>query len=148
MIYAYRKRHRYTWLGLALLLPTGFILAFLAIPEDKFDTNELGFGRTEALTDVVKSKTGQSFKVNIRKEPNKSEQQLEVVLLQPLKSAATSVYLSAQSFEQITDGQFIGQLGPKGVYRYILDSLQSQYDPVHLLIYDPIKGQTIEQLSL
>ena len=148
MIHALRKRHRYTWVGLAILLPLGFILAFISIPDKQIESINLEIGQVVALPDVVKSKAGTNVNITIRKAPDKSEQQLEIVVMHPLKSPAASVYLSAQPFDQAAGGQLIGQLGPKGVYRFNLDSVQSQYSNFYLLVYDHIKAQTIEQLNL
>lgn len=148
MIHSLRKRHRYTWIGLAFLLPIGFVLAFISIPEKIVDSNGLDFGQAEALVDVVKSKDGNTFNVKLRTGADKGMQQIEVEVVQPLKSAAASVYLHSQALDQPNGGQLIGQLGPKGVYRFDLDTLQSKFSTVHLLIYDHIKGQAIEQISL
>lgn len=148
MIYQLRKRHRYTWSILAVLLPLGFVLAFLTIPEQKMDSKNLGFGQPEALVDVVKRVEGRLINANIRKTANQPQVQLEIMVMHPIKSPAATVHLSDRPVESDADGQFIGQLGPKGVYRFNLDSVQSQYSSFYLLIYDPIKDQPIERISL
>lgn len=148
MIQTLRKRHRYTWFVLAILLPLGYILSFVSIPEAPIDERNFGLDQVEAKGEVIKSSTGDNVRINLRGEAGKQARQLEIVVLQPLKSAAASVYLNSQPLDNAGSDFLIGQLGPKGDYRFDLDSLQSQYPGFHLLIYDHIKQKTIEQISL
>lgn len=148
MIHPLRRQHRYTWILLAILLPLGFTLAVIAIPEQKLHSKNLGFGKTGALMDIEKSAAGTQLKANLRKDPKQLVRQIEIMVMHPLQSPSATVYLSPEASININGGQFLGQLGPKGVYRFNLDSVQSQYSEIHLLIYDPIKDQPIDQVRL
>ena len=131
MIRSLRKRHLNAWIILALVLPLGFIWAYLVIPHNLPDPLEA----------VVS--TGELF--SIKKATNGTDQ-LEITIQQPLTTPSTLVYLAGKSTPDIKTALLIGSLGPRGKYVFNLPS-QLPQDPV-VLFYDAISKNIYHQVAI
>ena len=148
MISQLRKRHLTIWTILAVLLPVGFVVATLSIPPSA-TVRTLTTSTQPALPTVLASQETPELKLNRRTASQADQQQLEVVIKQPLTSASTLVYLATDP--RSTDakqGILLGRLGSKGVYRFVVPSGQSAEKGWKVLLYDVIKGQTIQTILL
>lgn len=143
MIIQLRKRHYYTWLILAILLPLGLLLAYFNIPENKNDT----FSRNNpvAFTTIISSKQTGDLKVNLR-ENSKGKLQIEVIILQPLIGAANQLFVSnsSENLKRI----LLGSLESKGIYRFQIPENFVKSSTIYLEIFDVIKKKEVEKLVI
>ena len=148
MIRSLRKRHLSIWILLGLLLPIGFVMAFLAVPKLDPVEQKLQFGLEEAYPNVIGSGETDLLAVQVRENPMTGLRQIEIEVKQPLEAASALVYLTKSPAEEIVDGQLLSQLGAKGKYRIELDSMLSAQKTYHLLFHDQIKASTIDKIQL
>ena len=149
MILPLRKRHLYIWIVLGILLPVGYFTAYMSMPGYPAESKEeLNFGIVAALPNVVATQTTNSLEVNLRDGNASSQKQLENKVNRPVKNPAATIYLGQQQIERPEQGVLLGLVGPVGTQRINLDSTLSSYSSYHLLIYDPIQKEIIEQISL
>jgi hypothetical protein len=148
MIIQLRRRHYYTWLFLAILLPLGLLWAYFNIPESKIDP----FSRNVeiAFPNIISSTQTDDLKVNLR-ENLEGNQQIEIIILQPLVGAANQLFLSnsAKKPKQIIAGGIpLGALYSKGIYRFRMPDSFVKSSTVYLEIFDVIKKKEIEKIVL
>ena len=142
MIIQLRRRHYYTWLILAVLLPILVLLAYFNIPENA----ESNFNRQGILPyeKVLKSKKTDDLEAKIRVN-SKQNFQLELTILKPIEGAANQVFVANSS--QKTSKVLIGSIESTGVYRFPLpDSLGKS--PISLIIFDVIKQKEILKIEI
>jgi hypothetical protein len=147
MISQLRRRHLTIWMALAVLLPIGFIAASLSIPTPATMT-QLASSAPPALPTILASGETPELKFN-RRTAAQSEQQLEVVIKQPLTQASALVYLSEdpQAMEK-HPGMLLGRLGSKGVYRFAVPAGLSAEKVWKVTLYDVLKDQSIQTILL
>jgi len=130
-----------------VLLPIGFIAAVLSIPAPATMT-QLATSAPPALPTVLASGETPELKLN-RRTANLSDQQLEVIIKQPLTHASALVYLSE---EGTTTGKrfgtLLGRLGSKGVYRFAVPAGLSAEKAWNVTLYDALKDQRIQTILL
>jgi hypothetical protein len=148
MIIQLRRRHYYTWLILAILLPFGLVWAYFNIPEIK----NITFSRNNpiAFPTIISSKQTDDLKVNLR-ENSEGKLQIEVIILQPLIGAANQLFLSnhAKNPNQIlSDGVPLGSLASKGIYRFPMPENYVKNSKIYLEIIDVIKKKEVEKVVL
>jgi radical SAM superfamily enzyme YgiQ (UPF0313 family) len=143
MIRSLRKRHLYTWVFLAVLLPIVFFMAYSVNPSAVFEDNfSIGEG-DEVFEQVVKQLESDDPLMKVSLRTNGTEQQLEIDLRESIVSPAPSVYISEVPSVDVSQARVAGPLGGKGVQYFALDSL-----PVKsILIYDEIKKETLFQAN-
>lgn len=144
MTRALRKRHLLIWCFLAILLPLGFVSAYLAIPEKVIDNTETR-KIDEPLPKIFMSKDSEFLKINIRKTINQKKQQLEIIIKKPLEAPCNLVYFSNSEF--IENGVLLGILSSKGVYRFDLTNQEPIKNKASVFIYDNIKKQISINIS-
>lgn len=143
MIIQLRRRHYYTWLILAILLPFGLILAYFNIPDVKNDN----FSRVTlaVFTKIIANQQTKDLKINLR-ENSEGKLQIEVIILQPLIGAANHLYLS-NSTERPRE-ILLGSLASKGIYRFQVPNNFSNRQTIYLEIFDIFKKKVIETIKL
>ena len=142
---AQRKIHRFTWLIFAILLPLLFVASVWVLPKEFYPSKNIPEGVT-AFPEVVQSKDSQAFLFNIR-ENKVSHKQVEILVKQPLSTAAALVYISPKE-TNIEKSKLLGQLSSKGVFRFNLDSLYSQLNTFNISIYDPVNESVIQNIAI
>jgi hypothetical protein len=143
MIIQLRRRHYYTWLILAILLPFGLLWAYFYIPESKNDT----FSRNNvaAFLTIISSKQTDDLKVNLRENPE-GKLQIEVIILQPLIGAANQLFVSNSA--EKSNHILLGSLGSKGIYRFPMPENYVKKSKIYLEIFDVIKKKGVEKIVL
>lgn len=143
MIIQLRRRHYYTWLALAVLLPIGFVWAYLNIPQMPSDV----FHKTAtiAFPNLIQSKETTSLKMNLRQNTERGYQ-IEATVLKPLLGAANQLYLSTTSEKPLQI--LLGALGNTGTYYFALPNTVTSMSPLTLTVYDAIKQKQTEQIIL
>lgn len=147
MIYKLRRRHRNMWMILAVLLPIGFVSAYLAIPEFIHE-NEFEAWKSVAYSTIINSAETDNLLVNLRKDENLPGQQIEVLIKQPLSSPGILVYLAEQPTENIRQANLLGSLEANGAQRFTLNDFLANFKAFHLLFYDNLKKELVEKVSL
>jgi len=133
-----RKRHRYLWMSLGIILP---LLCLEAI--EKIPTNALkDIPRHSCLLDIgVCGIDSDEFPIEISQTIDGNA--IEVIVTSPLKSAFTIAYLSNQ---QAYDDSAIplGAIHSMGDYTFNWSGEEKQY----LLLYDKLNKATIYHQKL
>jgi len=144
MIKPLRKRHKHIWILLAVLLPAGFISAYLVIPDQVLNNTELSpVKQPSAFSDVIFTVDDEYLLLNVRQENGKK--QIEIVIKQPLTRASTILYLSDEINPDIKQALLLGAIGTRAVYRFDMYN-GKQYE--FLLLYDSIKRELYRTLKL
>jgi hypothetical protein len=143
MIIQLRRRHYYTWLFLAIILPLGLLWAYFNIPESKNET----FSRNipVAFSTIISSKQTDDLKVNLR-ENAEGKLQIEVIILQPLIGAANQLFLSNTS--EKSQQVLLGSLASKGIYRFQMPDNYVKKSKIYLRIFDVIKKKEVEKIEI
>lgn len=139
MIVKLRKRHFYTWVLLALVLPALIILAYTNVSEKKAD--DFSIPQMKAFTDIVSTDLGEYVMANLRKQTDRY--QLEVVILKPIQSANTTLKIKSGNSEVN-----LGQLRSKGLYRFPIPETFPVGSGLGITIYDQIKKTEIEKITI
>jgi hypothetical protein len=123
-----RRRHRQIWIGMALFLPVLFGLAIAVIPETP--VGEPTAARPEpALGEVLKS-TDTDYLFFQLSADSAGHKQLEITVKKPLPAPTATV---------AANGQILGVLSSKGIYRFPL----AQNLPVQINVVDPIHNSNL-----
>ncbi len=128
-----RKRHKYIWLVLVVMLPVllGFVIKDLNFSSQKTITKQLANGS------ILKEIKTDNVHAVLRKQD--SGYLLEVNLIKPLQSASNLLQGVADTSKEVF---VIGQLEGMGLYRFDLDQ-----DIQGIMIYDALKKQEIQKLE-
>lgn len=141
-----RKRHFRTWMALAVLIPVGFVWAFISIPPSPPSTS---FAKHPAqptqLEKLVKEADHQHLKINLREDRTGTKRQLEIIVKAPLNHPSTWVYLGTDSEVSIEGKKLVGILANQGVYRFPIDA---QPDFSNIILYDAIKKESWTVIEL
>ena len=143
MTISLRRRHYYTWLLLAVLLPLGVWWAYTHLPQ----TPTSDFSRQVALPYPTLLKTQQTDQLKVALRADSAQnQQLELVILKPLIGAANQVYVSnsAQNPRQI----LMGSVANTGLYRFALPQSVAHSSVLIVSIYDVFKQKEIEKVTI
>ncbi len=142
MVRSFRKRHRFIWLAIAVLMPLLFINAYRSSESRVLPKNAaLDFG-TIVIRETVQSED-KNFDYVIKREGASNHLLLDLKIPYPSPSVAVYIGPAGRSF----DDQFIilGQLSSVKSYRFELgESIQHR----QLLIYDAIKDKTFVSINL
>lgn len=139
MIAKLRKRHVFTWVVLALLIPVLIVLAYTNVR--KMPVQDFSTVQAQALTELIGNTQGNYVLVNIRKQ--EAKHQVEAVILKPIQAANTMLQL--KSGNKNID---LGRLGSKGIYRFDLPKNISVSGSMEVVVYDQIKKVEIEKINI
>jgi len=132
MISSQRKRHRFIWVMIGVLLPLLVVLAVLRTPS--FPYSEKAEIVAETSLPILKEIESDLFKINLRGTSDGAEE-LELLLKVPLKSPSAVVFDDQQNV--------LGQIGASGVYSFPIRPANTA-----ITIKDPIKNQIITEIKL
>ena len=136
-----RRRHLQFWLLLLPLLPLAIISALLVRPKSAIG-NLLQPLSTNALPLVTQTFRKESYTINIR-NGNDSTQQLEWINNSVLTVPTAVIYLTEKGSRTIENGQMLGRIEARGVYRFPMKAGRVE----QLLLYDFIHQQIIDTIN-
>lgn len=139
MITSLRRRHVYTWVGLAISLPLVVGWAWLSIPT--VPASSLPKSLPMAYPMLLSSRQTDNLLVTVRGQAD-GRKQLDVLILQPLIGAANQLWLSQP--RRI----LLGPLDGQGLYRFNLPDSLPASSTMRLIVFDAIKQQERETLTL
>ncbi|WP_338867822.1 hypothetical protein WBJ53_15885 [Spirosoma sp. SC4-14] len=139
MITSLRRRHYYTWLGLAISLPLVVGWAWLSIPTTP--ASSIPQSLPMAYPIPISSRQTDDLLVTLRKQSD-GRKQLEIVVLKPLVGAANELFIARP--HRI----LLGKLDGRGLYRFTLPDSLATPSGLTLQVYDSIKQQERETLTL
>ena len=132
-----RKRHLMFWILILIILPIIMIRAKMNVPEQPIEGKSYTIKNKQnpnLIKEVNDIKNGMKF--NFRGTDEKTINQLEVVLIKPLRDASSSLFELNYNDEK---GTFLGELSETGVYRFSLKNKRLY----GILIYDEIKKEVV-----
>ncbi len=148
MIHSLRKRHRWMWLALSILLPIGFIAAVLAVPETVVE-KDFQVRQPVLYSTIVSTTKEDGFQVHLRKDDNLPGRQIEVLVEKPFNIPNSFVYIANQKTGKFQDAGLLGKLEGIGSYRFNLGNFVNPQNPeIHLLFYDQIKKEAFKQITV
>ncbi|MEZ4886920.1 MAG: hypothetical protein R3E32_19480 [Chitinophagales bacterium] len=149
MIPELRKRHKWMWLVLTVLLPLGFITAYSLIPTSQVMVNQ-NFPATLPipLAKIVSIRNTPQFDIQLREDNVLGLKQIEVVVKNALTRPSTHLYVSDKSSKKVNDVLFLGILESKGTYRFNLNPSMTYQKTFILLFYDKIAGEVYLEVQL
>lgn len=121
MITSLRKRHRYTWVILSVLLLLGFGAAWW-LTQDKavypdVDTEAL----VPAYPNVLKSVEQQHIKLNLRAD-DQDKLQIEIHIKEPVPLPAPVLYLNQTGEASPDNNQALAGVGAVGLHRFPINT--------------------------
>ena len=147
MIISLRKRHRFIWFFLVVLLPVFFILAILERPREEGEqAHPVAQKNFEA--EFVKKGNNDDLEATLYLSAMKNSAILKIALEHAQSNPSTAVYISQEEDFRLGQASFAGGLYSRGVHEYMLDTVVCEYQSFFLHLYDPIKNTTITSLSL
>ena len=149
MVPQLRRRHKWIWLILTILLPLGFITSYSLISQTQDMVNApLLASKPAPLSKIASIRETPQFDIRLREDNNLGLKQIEVTLNEPLSRPSTHLYLSDKSSKEIGNAQFLGVLDSKGIYRFNLNPSMTYQNAFVLLFYDKIAGEIYEEVQL
>ena len=140
MIRPLRKRHRFIWLILFVVISTLFIKSYR--PPDKIIQTQPG-----SIIDskgFIKSLSATGPNYDARLGTLKSGEKVLLLQIKSLfRSPAPGVYLTKEDAEDMMDFLWLGDINKTGNYRFTFNT----GDSYHLVVYDPIKRRKIETFN-
>lgn len=146
MIKPLRQAHRRVWFILALLLPTGIIISWLAIP----NTEPVKLLQSEApvILPIIESAADRpAFRIQIRTDEQKRERQLVWINKLELTVPSAVIYQSPDTSFEIQHAKLIGRIEARGDYVFKLDTSFKSANS-YFILYDFIHQQVIDQIKL
>ena len=148
MILKLRNRHRYTWIVLGLLLPAGFALGLACRPGPVLPNEELiREAPLYSEGQAVASAMDEDWNITLYRAPD-GQAWLEAQFTKAAQRPVSTLYLAPQSGAVPARGKAIGPVGPRGIYRYPLDSLTASWPEYYLFFYDQVRHQAYSETQL
>ena len=143
MIRPLRKLHFYGWILIGILLPVGFISAYLVIPDQAVINGDIPpISTALPLSEIIFTKDMSDMLLNIRQENDK--QQIELVIKKPLTVPNSSLYLSDDPQPSNIDQMLLlGSIETRGIYRFNYPVART-----YLLFYDGISQRVFNSVKL
>ena len=142
MILPLQKRHRLIWTVLAIVLPIGFVSAYLAIQETPVNkaTEEI-----QVFGEVSSQLSDDYFNIIERKDERTDSTiyHLIVEVLQPIRQSSSVLYISET--EKVEDGRAIGLVNQQGKYVFNLQDAMQTNDKI--LFYNSIDKKVFHTLQ-
>lgn len=138
MIRSQRKRHLYTWLLLAVLLPVGMVAAYSSLPAltEPLEQNSPERGQELAAG------SADGFRVSLRQMED--TRWLNVQVEKPIQSPAANVYIQGDAPGK---GMLLGKLQAVGTYTFAVPDSEQEL-ALNLEVYDGIKQTTLQTIIL
>lgn len=148
MIRPLRKRHLFTWIFLAILLPIGFLAAISVIPVKDVSKQPLNFDTSRLLEPVVAEHSTPAFHFRFRSPTDTVLKQLEVQVKETIDQPSAFVYLSNTTTSSIDQAELVGSLAARGTYLFDLDTALNIQTVQTIFLYDKIKNEVFYKGSL
>lgn len=147
MIKSLRKRHRQIWALWAVLIPTGILFAWLAIP-DQPPIKLLQVSTAEPLPVILKTKDTTGYTVNIRGNETKTAWQVEWCNKTVLTIPSAVIYKTSdiQNFKP-GNAQLIGRIEATGKYIFPIPADSIDINNIKLVLYDFIHERVIDIIN-
>jgi hypothetical protein len=154
MIKPLRKRHRQIWMALALLLPAGIVLAWLAIPNQQ-PVTLLKQQPAALLPGIIKTVDKKNYQVTLRSNKERTEWQLDwknkTVLTVPsaviYKAASNLSYEEGYKLFLPGNATLIGRIETRGDYIFPLKLDTAGFNRLQFILYDFIHEQKIDSIN-
>ncbi|MCO6490679.1 MAG: hypothetical protein J5I98_19845 [Phaeodactylibacter sp.] len=148
MILKLRKRHRYIWMILSVLLPLGFALALAnrpgpVLPEEELIEEAAPYRERE----VIATAAAEGWQVNICRSPD-GRAWLEAIFREASQRPVSTLYLAARVGAGPAEAVAIGPVGPRGIYQYPLDSLVASREGYYVFFYDQVRKEAYSEAPL
>ena len=149
MILKLRKRHRYTWIALSIILPVGFVLALANRPGPILPNEQMieqaipGFNERQP---VAAAKT-EGWSIEAYRAPD-GQTWLEAKFREASQRPVSVLYLSPRAGAGIDVARAVGPVGPRGIYQYPLDSTTASWKEYHVFFYDQVRKEIYSETLL
>ena len=142
-----RKRHLLIWRILAILLPAGIVVAWIAVP-NAITQPLLQPENNSPLPIVLRKAISREYAVSIRTNEDTSLLQLEWINDKILQYPTATIYAEDGAAKTINDMKLIGRIEARGKWYFRLDSTFKHVRVSRLLLYDFIHQQIIDTINL
>ena len=139
MIHSLRRRHFFTWIIIALILPVLFLLAWNEIPEA---SNQIG---TNQLKTPLSTSTDPLVKVSEHRVG--ANNFLVLKLSRSLEKPSIVAYIGSSSTALVSESMLLGRVEGSGTYKF-QTSDEFIREGSHLLFYDPIDKEIIYSIPI
>jgi len=152
MIKPLRKRHLQIWTTLAVLIPLGIILAWIAIPKQAKD-KLLQPASTQAFPNVLASAEKDNYTVRVRSNNDTSQLQLEWINKKTLTYPTATIYWTTNDMkDDIDSASLIGRIEARGTYYFLFANNKDQIQIVapkgfHFFVYDFIHQKVMDTIT-
>lgn len=143
---ALRKRHLYTWIVIAILLPVGMFVAFQAIPTTTISNQQLVFSQSaiEKVAPIQSSDCCDFALIN----GGLGQKKLQIEVKKAIEYPSVLVYQTAKLDDPIEQGTLLGQLTTQNLYQFDLAPNTSGQYNFAIQLYDGIKKSIIQKVEL
>lgn len=140
-----RKTHLWIWMAWVILLPILFFYAYFNTPIA--ESQVLIFKNLpEALPIKFKSVEDTQMKISLKTD-NKQAFQLEMVLNEPFKSPAPSIWINLNETATFENSAFISNIEGKGLYRFPLEPKVAKQIK-EIIFYCNFQKKILKQIKL
>jgi len=146
MIRQLRKRHLQVWTAMAVLIPAGIIIAWLAIPKWPVE-GLLQPASVTPLPVILKKANNTNYSVAIRTNADGSALQLEWINKTVLQYPSATIYAGGSIDD--ASRQLIGRIEARGNWYFPLDSSfrENPTAAQRFILYDFIHQQVIDTIN-
>ncbi len=148
MIRPLRKRHLYIWVLLAILVPVIFGAVAFSDHSQPANENWHSQSKKQPQEQVLFQGEEEGVILKVLQVSGSPLRKLEFELWEPLTGTSALVYWVPQGEIVIEKGILLGQVGPRGVYTFPLDSIMSQQTKGAVALYDNIKKNKLRDFSV
>ena len=135
MIHSLRRRHFFTWIIIALILPVLFLLAWNEIPEA---SNQIGTKQLSNSTDPL---------VKVSEHHEGANNYVVLKLSRPAEKPSVVAYVGSSSTALVSESMLLGRVEGSGTYKFRI-SEELIREGSHLLFYDPINKKIIYSIPI
>ncbi|MCR9286062.1 hypothetical protein OAF63_03095 [Saprospiraceae bacterium] len=147
MIYSLRKRHRYTWMILGILLPVFFVAAVMAIPEPAIE-NEFEVKKPDAFAKLVTTEENEAFLISLRESDNLPGLQVEATAKKPITTSDVTLYFSYTEADNVANAGVIGKITGTGTHRFAIGTITRDIKHFFILFYDANKKEVFDEIKV
>ncbi len=143
MIYKLRKRHFYFWCLLGIILPLGFLLGVMAIPDDYPLEEKLSWEAPAGQSTLL----SENDQLKVNQVQNGNSHGLHIIVKEALMVPSVLVYLASSESSDIEEHTLLGFLDSKRDYYYKLSQPLSG-NGNRLILYDPLNKKVFKEMDL
>lgn len=140
-----RKKHLITWSFLALLLPSGIIIAYTSIPKPALQQLLQPLSVTP-LPIIIKKAGKPGYGVAVRSNSSGTQLQLEWINKKVLQYPTATIY-AGDAIPPAGNAKLVGRIEARGSWYFPLDSTFRTTATEHFILYDFIHQQVIDTIN-